>query len=67
METLTLQVYFQLGPRPLASGQQKLCGATGGAVHQPPGQLQDGCARHRRPCGCQVGKPPLRSCVEDFL
>jgi hypothetical protein len=41
METLTLQVYFQLGPRPLASGEQKFCGSTGGAVHQPPGKLQD--------------------------
>ena len=37
METLTLQVYFQLGPRTLASGQQKLRGSACGAVHQPPG------------------------------
>lgn len=56
METLTLQVYFQLGPRTLASCQQKLCGPACGAVHQPPGQLQDWRARHRRPCRCQVGK-----------
>ena len=39
--TFKVQVYFQLGPRTLASCQQKLRGAPCGAVHQPTGQLQD--------------------------
>lgn len=67
METLTLQVYFQLGPRTLASCQQKLRGPTCGAVHQPPGQLQDRCPRHRRPCRCQVGKSTSAPCARSFL
>lgn len=67
METLTLQVYFQLGPRTLASCQQKLRGSSRGAVHQPTGQLQDWCARHRRPCRCQVGKSSPVFGSKDFL
>lgn len=53
------QIILQPGSRIVAASQQKLRGASGGAVNQPHSQLQDGRVGYRRSRGGQVSPTEL--------